>query len=293
MHAPLLIGVPSASHAIEQPKKKAKLLRALRKIHRKQTQSQDLAPANTCYLDISVKSWNLFTMLRDYLPLFTKITILDSSNDCITYLLKILASTVAISSLERVDHTEHLCTTTLHLHKAQLHASTPRAVVVLVTYAPSQYFPFCWSSVRRAIRFVHGVAALVTLNAYVSTLGGGHFMCKHINQARLMARLQIAISIGLQDPVLKSKCRIHLAYNAVQTGHFRKAFKIIRQEARVAEELENEELKKVCDAARTYSRKVYGLLYSKNEVFHTKSSIRNDSFYRQRIVAECSTYRID
>ena len=68
--------------------------------------------------------------------------------------------------------------------------------------------------------------------------------------------------------------------------HFRKAFKIIRQEARVAEELENEELKKVCDAARTYSRKVYELVYSENRGFHTNSSIKNDSFYRQRIVSE-------
>ncbi|KAL0584057.1 hypothetical protein ABG067_006047 [Albugo candida] len=287
MRAPLLIGVSNCSHALEQSQRKEKSLKKLRKIYEKEHGAEDIQVDNPCYLKVSVRSWNLYTALRDYLAtMTTKTKLMESPSDCLSHLLSVIASAAGIPRSERVEQVLTLCTDTLTLYKVQLHASAPCAIVALVTYAPSQYFPFCWSSSRRAVRFVHGVAALVTLNAYVSTLGGGHFLCKHINQARLMARLQIAISVGLQDPILRSKCRIHLAYNAIQIGQFRRAFKIIRREARVAEELESEELQKVCHAAKTYGRKVYRLLHGEHNVVDTKSSIQSDSFYRQRIVAE-------
>lgn len=45
----------------------------------------------------------------------------------------------------------------------------------------------------RLIRLVNRRAALITANAYVSTLGGGHFLCKHVADARRLALAQMRI----------------------------------------------------------------------------------------------------
>jgi hypothetical protein len=88
---------------------------------------------------------------------------------------------------------------------------------------------------------------LITANAYISTLGGGYFMCKQIGNAKVkcirpfiftgcatylfilterschpflqvMAKLQMAIAHGLGSRKLASQCRLHYAYNDIQVG---------------------------------------------------------------------------
>ncbi|KAI9920653.1 hypothetical protein PsorP6_001056 [Peronosclerospora sorghi] len=137
----------------------------------------------------------------------------------------------------------------------------PRSgVLVLITYRPKMLLPLCMASARRAFKFVNAVVALVTANAYVSTLGGGHFLCRHVNQSTLLAKLQIAISMGLHDPILESKCRVNLMYNALQLGKFKRARKILRREEVVAKQLESHELRNVCHAAKVYLDKMARVL---------------------------------
>ncbi|KAK1934564.1 hypothetical protein P3T76_011173 [Phytophthora citrophthora] len=159
-------------------------------------------------------------------------------------------------------------------------------VFVVVTYRPTQLLPLYMASARRAVRFVNAVVALVTANAYISTLGGGHFLCRHLNQSTLLAKLQIGISMGLKDPVLESKCRVNLMYNALQLGNFKRARRILKREALVAEQLDSSELRNVCHAANVYLDKMDRLhkeevlLYRKNG----RPATLHDNFYRQRIV---------
>ncbi|CAI5714097.1 unnamed protein product [Peronospora destructor] len=159
-------------------------------------------------------------------------------------------------------------------------------VFVLVTYRPKDLLPLYMTSARRAVKFVNAVVALVTANAYISTLGGGHFLCRHLNQSTLLARLQIGISMGLQDPILESKCRVNLMYNALQLGKFKRARRILRQEELVAEQLGSTELHNVCHAASVYLDKMDRL--HKEQVLHHEKNGRpvtlHDNFYRQRIV---------
>ncbi|KAI9906537.1 hypothetical protein PsorP6_004526 [Peronosclerospora sorghi] len=80
----------------------------------------------------------------------------------------------------------------------------PRSgVLVLITYRSKILLPLCMASARRAVKFVNAVVAPVTANAYVSTLGGGHFLCCHVNQSTLLAKVGIGISMGLHDPILE------------------------------------------------------------------------------------------
>nr|BAP68776.1 RxLR effector candidate protein [Hyaloperonospora arabidopsidis Emoy2] len=159
-------------------------------------------------------------------------------------------------------------------------------VFVLLTYRPQQLLPLYMASARRAVKFVNAVVALVTANAYVSTLGGGHFLCRHLNHSTLLAKLQIGISMGLQDPILESKCRVNLMYNALQLGKFKRAKRILRREELVAEQLESDELLKVCHAANVYLDKV-DQLHKEQLLVYRKSgrpATLHDNFYRQRIV---------
>ncbi|GLE05541.1 hypothetical protein PINS_up014564 [Pythium insidiosum] len=167
-------------------------------------------------------------------------------------------------------------------------SSPPPSLLVLFTFRPNPLLPLNLGSARRAVKFVHGVVALVTANAYISTLGGGHFLCLHLHQAKIMARLQIAISAGLNDPVLASKCRVNLAYNAMRGGKFRKARRIIEEERVVARELNNnEELEKICHAAEVYLVKTIRL-HEEFEQRRRELSAHDravvDNFYRQRVV---------
>ncbi|KAF4035505.1 hypothetical protein GN244_ATG12499 [Phytophthora infestans] len=158
--------------------------------------------------------------------------------------------------------------------------------VVLVTYRPRQLLPLYMASARRAVRFVNAVVALVTANAYISTLGGGHFLCRHLSQSTLLAKLQIGISMGLKDPVLESKCRVNLMYNALQLGKFKRARRILKCEEVVAEQLDSTELRNVCHAASVYLDKM-DRLHQEQVLFHRKNgrpATLHDNFYRQRIV---------
>ncbi|EEY56289.1 uncharacterized protein PITG_20683 [Phytophthora infestans T30-4] len=158
--------------------------------------------------------------------------------------------------------------------------------VVLVTYRPRQLLPLYMASARRAVRFVNAVVALVTANAYISTLGGGHFLCRHLSQSTLLAKLQIGISMGLKDPVLESKCRVNLMYNALQLGKFKRARRILKCEEVVAEQLDSTELRNVCHAASVNLDKM-DRLHQEQVFFYRKNgrpATLHDNFYRQRIV---------
>ncbi|KAF4045664.1 hypothetical protein GN244_ATG01835 [Phytophthora infestans] len=145
--------------------------------------------------------------------------------------------------------------------------------VVLVTYRPRQLLPLYMASARRAVRFVNAVVALVTANAYISTLGGGHFLCRHLSQSTLLAKLQIGISMGLKDPVLESKCRVNLMYNALQLGKLKRARRILKCEEVVAEQLDSTELRNVCHAASVYLDKM-DRLHQEQVLFHRKMDVR-------------------
>ena len=66
---------------------------------------------------------------------------------------------------------------------------------------------------RMLVGYLNIVDGLVTANAYVSTLGGGHFLCKHVDQAQRLAMLQASIAMKLGDPITASRCRVNIGYS--------------------------------------------------------------------------------
>ena len=70
---------------------------------------------------------------------------------------------------------------------------------------------------------------LTSISAYISTLGGGAFMCKYLSTAVSLARQQCAISLLRGDYELSLKCRINEGYCYIHAGKFKKGRRVIRK----------------------------------------------------------------
>ncbi|CAI5724327.1 unnamed protein product [Hyaloperonospora brassicae] len=278
--------------AFEAPLQERRTLRHLKRIVSSHTDG--CASTNTTFTSYS-------SVAIAHAGVFQFLTFLLSSKGSAMYpdetqqLLKLLASITSTTAAN--GRCQVLVTQTLepkkqwedasaHYFVAETRDRPRRWMYVLLTYRPQQLLPLYMASARRAVAFVNAVVALVTANAYVSTLGGGHFLCRHLNHSTLLAKLQIGISMGLQDPILESKCRVNLMYNALQLGKFKRAKRILRREELVAEQLESDELRKVCHAASVYLDKM-DRLHEKQLLVYRKNghpATLHDNFYRQRIV---------
>ena len=144
-----------------------------------------------------------------------------------------------------------------------------------------------WS--RRLVRLENAFVRLATANAYVSTLGGGHFLCRHLTTAVRLARAQIAIAAALGDGRLCARASVHLVYCAVQAGLFRSAMRLVRRLERRATLLgDDATLLQMCAAARRYTVRTHDL-WAAGQLAATAPAHQGhsatDEYYRQRFVA--------
>ena len=70
--------------------------------------------------------------------------------------------------------------------------------------------------------------ALLHTNAAISTLGGGHFLCGHLSEARGMAAKQLAVARALGDEALFARVHLHFVYIALQAGQLATGLRIAR-----------------------------------------------------------------
>lgn len=81
---------------------------------------------------------------------------------------------------------------------------------------------------------------LLTTTAYVSTLGGGFFLCRYIDCAQRMAATQYWLARHLHDTPLVIQSCIHMAYSLIQEGKYNMAASIIRAQRQAAMLLRND-----------------------------------------------------
>lgn len=272
--------------AFEAPGRESRHATRIRKLLA-QSQAQSRAP-RAAYVSVSVRDGELFEFLRFLVSAQGRVS-LPREWQQLTETIQALAGRSASESARLRASEAGWTSRTVGVFDVIANDSDDLAspTLALISFRPQPLLPLNMGSARRAVKFVHGVIALVTANAYISTLGGGHFLCMHLHQAKLMARIQIAISDALGDPVLKSKCRVNLAYNAMREGRFRRAQRIIREEEVVAAELDHEELAKICEAAQVYLVKTIKLhqeFLRKRADLTIKERAVVDNFYRQRIL---------
>jgi len=159
------------------------------------------------------------------------------------------------------------------------------AKMIWLEFAPSSFVHARWDGhlwfgelLARNLEFRVG---LITANAYISTLGGGYFLCRLINEAERMAHQQHAIALRLGDHSLASQCRVHLAYNTIQRGKLRLAKKQLLFEWYVAHWLKDERLKDIIRSAWHYAKR---LKHFQRKLKEAPRPGQVDNFARQRFV---------
>eukprot|EP00948_MAST-09A_sp_MAST-9A-sp1_P003929 g3929.t1 len=101
-----------------------------------------------------------------------------------------------------------------------------------------------WS--YRLITLLKRHVSLITASAFISTMGGGYFLCKKIDSAMLMAQKQSQIAILLQNRDLFLQCQLHLAYSSTQCGKFAQAEQIFHFVQSIGIQDGNDQLVRMC-----------------------------------------------
>ena len=125
-----------------------------------------------------------------------------------------------------------------------------------LTVIPSHFMQTILSWDTRIARLVDRQHKLVTTNAYISTLGGGHFHCRHSSEARAMARKQMRIAEQLGDVSIAVQCHLHLAYTCIQLGELEEARVLITHQHAIACPLGDRHLVGLVEAAAWYLGRV-------------------------------------
>lgn len=69
---------------------------------------------------------------------------------------------------------------------------------------------------------------LTSMSAYISTMGGGFFLCRYLSTAVAMARQQCRIALIRGDEEMAFKCRINEGYCYIHAGKLNRGKKIIK-----------------------------------------------------------------
>lgn len=132
--------------------------------------------------------------------------------------------------------------------------------VYIFLYSPLDLLSQLHNSIRWSsyilFKLVNFRLALLTLNAYISTLGGGYFLCRYMGQAESLAKLQMQVADYLDDPVLKAQCKVHLIYNRIARGKLKSAQNRINKLKQVALNFNDTSLMRMLVSAESYVRNV-------------------------------------
>ena len=110
------------------------------------------------------------------------------------------------------------------------------------------------------IKYEHEFMQAQSLAAYFATLGGGFFLCRHLQTALTLARQQQRMAVFLGDTGMYYRCLINQAYNYVYAGYFKVANKLIKQVQVLATATtvrkRDDVLIQMCASARLFSKRV-------------------------------------
>jgi len=110
------------------------------------------------------------------------------------------------------------------------------------------------------IAYEHRMILYQSLAAWFSTLGGGHFFCRHLATAVRLAKWQRHVALLMGDYSMAYKCTINEAYSYIYAGMFRKALKTLDMVAILNKRVDIHPLDSVivnmCHSARLFCKRV-------------------------------------
>jgi hypothetical protein len=143
------------------------------------------------------------------------------------------------------------------------------------------------------IKYEHEFMQAQSLAAYFATLGGGFFLCRHLQTALTLARQQQRMAVFLGDTGMYYRCLINQAYNYIYAGHFKVANTLIKQVRAAAtattSRKRDDVLIQMCASARLFSKRVRKARQTPvTKEQQQQSLMTNDDLYRIRMVQDQS-----
>jgi Domain of unknown function (DUF4807) len=156
---------------------------------------------------------------------------------------------------------------------------------IYILLQPYSLTRFEYSFASRLISWEHQLIRAQTLTGYVSTLGGGFFLCHHFQTAIWLAQQQQKLAIVLNRPDMYLTCWIHQAYSHIYAGYFRSARAIlVAVENVVRGATKYATLLAMCKSAKRHCRRM-----QKAALLTTKArSTTIDDYMRIRVVSDRS-----
>jgi hypothetical protein len=141
------------------------------------------------------------------------------------------------------------------------------------------------------IKYEHELMQAQSLAAYFATLGGGFFLCRHLQTALTLARQQQRMAVFLGDAGMYYRCLINQAYNYIYAGYFSVANQLIAQvrAAATASLKTDDVLIQMCASARLFSKRVRKARQTPvTKEQQQQSLMTKDDLYRIRMVQDQS-----
>lgn len=148
---------------------------------------------------------------------------------------------------------------------------------------PKQNVCIAWTSRLAALTSKARTAEVGS--AWISTLGGGHFLCRHVPQSLLLARLQVRIAESVGDFGGARRARLHFVYAAALTGRWSEGKRLLEREKREALLAGDVGFCEMAKAAQLYLRKTR-MLARRGQLKEAASAAAttSDNLHRQRLV---------
>lgn len=176
MTSSIIVGVRQQVVAFAPPLRERGALRAVKRAAAAYTDSGASDDAD-CVVggSVAIADWEIFRFVSFLLSAEGSAAYPGESRQLLTLLVaRCTKKTVKLPGMEESKTFTHWEDSAARYSLAETDRDNVRAVV-LVTYRPKLLLPLYMASARSAVKFVNAVVALVTANAYISTLGGGHF----------------------------------------------------------------------------------------------------------------------
>lgn len=115
--------------------------------------------------------------------------------------------------------------TAVHEYCVKHQESSVQFDILLLPYSQTK---ISYTFAGYLIAWEHRILRAQSMNGYISTLGGGFFLCHHFQTAIRLAQEQQRLAILSQRPDVYWTGWIHQAYSHIYAGHFRTAITILR-----------------------------------------------------------------
>ena len=171
---------------------------------------------------------------------------------------------------------------------AGLPRSLRRSFVLYILPPNTTYYDTTFTG--SLIAWEHQMILYQSMAAWISTLGGGHFFCRHLSTAMALAKQQRRIAILMGDLTMAYKCTINEAYSYIYAGKFDAALKTINSVAILNRRLDIHPLDTVivnmCSSARLFCKRVRKASKKLHSSKTQQQASTRDDYQRIRVVEE-------